>query len=42
MIASNGQMIANSGRGYNSKDNARRGVESAKSNGAIASIEDKS
>jgi uncharacterized protein YegP (UPF0339 family) len=42
LIASNGQMIANSGEGYKSKDNAKSGIESVKKNAATAAIEDKS
>lgn len=40
LIASNGQMIANSGEGYKSKDSAKNGMESVK-NAASATIEDK-
>jgi len=41
LIASNGQMIANSGEGYKSKDGAKSGIESVKKNAASATIEDK-
>lgn len=41
LIASNGQMIANSGEGYKSKENAKNGIDSVKKNAASATIEDK-
>jgi uncharacterized protein YegP (UPF0339 family) len=41
LIASNGQMIANSGEGYTSKDNAKNGIESVKKDAPSAAIEDK-
>ena len=41
LVASNGQMIANSGEGYKSKDSAKNGIESVKKNAASAAIEDK-
>jgi uncharacterized protein YegP (UPF0339 family) len=41
LIASNGQLIANSGEGYTSKDNAKNGIESVKKDAASAAIEDK-
>ncbi|NWG75006.1 MAG: DUF1508 domain-containing protein [Rubrivivax sp.] len=41
LVASNGQMIANSGEGYKSKDNAKAGIESVKKNAPIAEIEEK-
>jgi uncharacterized protein YegP (UPF0339 family) len=41
LVASNGQMIANSGEGYKSKDGAKSGIESVKKNAASAAIEDK-
>jgi len=41
LVASNGQMIANSGEGYKSKDSAKSGIESVKKNAASAAIEDK-
>ena len=42
LIASNGQMIANSGEGYTSKDSAKNGIESVKKNAPGAAVEDKS
>lgn len=42
LIASNGQMIANSGEGYTSKDSAKNGIESVKKNAPAAAVEDKS
>jgi hypothetical protein len=42
LIASSGQMIANSGEGYKSKDSAKSGIESVKKNAATAAIADKS
>jgi len=41
LIASNGQMIANGGEGYKSKDSAKNGIESVKKNAPSAPIEDK-
>ena len=41
LIASNGQMIANSGEGYKSKDSAKNGIESVQKNAAKAAIEEK-
>jgi len=41
LIASNGQMIANGGEGYTSKDSAKNGIESVKKNAPAAPIEDK-
>jgi uncharacterized protein YegP (UPF0339 family) len=41
LIASNGQMIANSGEGYKSKESAKNGIDSVKKNAASAAIEDK-
>jgi len=41
LVASNGQMIANSGEGYKSKDSAKAGIESVKKNAPIAEIEEK-
>jgi uncharacterized protein YegP (UPF0339 family) len=41
LIASNGQMIANSGEGYKSKESAKNGIESVKKNAASAAIEEK-
>ena len=41
LIASNGQMIANSGEGYKSKDSAKNGIDSVKKNTPSATIEDK-
>ncbi len=40
LVASNGQMIANSGEGYKSKDSAKAGIESVKKNAPIAEIEE--
>ncbi len=37
----NGQVIADSGEGYTTKDNAINGIESVKENAATAPIEDK-
>ncbi len=42
LMASNGQMIANSGEGYTSKDSAKNGIESVKKNAPAAAVEDKS
>jgi uncharacterized protein YegP (UPF0339 family) len=42
LMASNGQMIANSGEGYKSRESAKSGIESVKKNAASATIEDKS
>jgi len=42
LVASNGQMIANSGEGYKSKDSAKDGIASVKKNAGTAKIEDKS
>ncbi|UCG10384.1 MAG: YegP family protein [Dehalococcoidia bacterium] len=36
----NGQIIADSGEGYTTKDNAINGIESLKENAATAPIED--
>jgi uncharacterized protein len=41
LIASNRQMIGDSGEGYKSKDSAKNGIESVKKNAASATIEDK-
>ena len=41
LIASNGQMIANSGEGYKTKESAKNGIESVKKNAPSATIEDK-
>jgi uncharacterized protein YegP (UPF0339 family) len=41
LIASNGQMIANSGEGYKSKDGAKNGIASVKKDAASATIEDR-
>jgi len=41
LIASNGQMIANSGEGYKTKDSAKNGIESVKKNAPTAVVEDK-
>lgn len=41
LVASNGQLIANSGEGYKSKDSARAGIESVKKNAPTAKIEEK-
>ena len=41
LIASNGQMIANGGEGYKSKESAKNGIESVKKNAPSAPIEDK-
>lgn len=41
LIASNGQMIANSGEGYKTKKSAQNGIESVKKNAPAAAIEDK-
>jgi uncharacterized protein YegP (UPF0339 family) len=42
LIASKGQMNANSGKGYKSKDSAKSGIQSVKKNAATAAIEGKS
>ena len=36
----NGQIIADSGEGYTTKDNAKNGIQSVKENAPIALIED--
>jgi uncharacterized protein YegP (UPF0339 family) len=41
LIASNGQMIANGGEGYKSKENCKAGIESVKKNAPSAAIEEK-
>jgi hypothetical protein len=41
LVASNGQMIANSGEGYKTKESAKNGIESVKKNAPSATIEDK-
>ena len=41
LIASNGQIIANSGEGYKSKDSVKNGIESVKKNAASAAVEEK-
>ena len=41
LVASNGQMIANSGEGYKTKESAKNGIESVKKNAQSATIEDK-
>ena len=38
LIASNGNIIADSGEGYNSKQGAKRGIESVKSSAPEAAI----
>ena len=38
LIASNGNIIADSGEGYNSKQGAERGIESVKNNAPDATI----
>jgi uncharacterized protein YegP (UPF0339 family) len=40
LIASNGQMIANSGEGYKSKDSAKAGIASVKKNAPSAAIKE--
>ena len=41
LIASNGQIIANSGEGYQAKESAVNGIESVKKNAPAAKIEEK-
>jgi uncharacterized protein YegP (UPF0339 family) len=41
LIASNGQVIANSGEGYKTKESAKNGMASVKKNAPTATIEDK-
>ena len=41
LIASNGQMIANSGEGYKTKVSAKAGIESVKKNAPAAEIVEK-
>jgi uncharacterized protein YegP (UPF0339 family) len=41
LVASNGQMIANGGEGYKSKDSAKAGIESVKKNAPTAEIVEK-
>ena len=40
LVHQNGQIIADSGEGYNTKDNAVNGIESVKTNAPSAPIED--
>lgn len=40
LIAPNGQVIANSGEGYKSKDSAKNGIESVKKNAPGAAVEE--
>jgi len=39
LVASNGNIIADSGEGYSSKQGAERGIESVKRNAADAEVE---
>ena len=41
LIASNGQMIANSGEGYKTKVSAKAGIESVKKNAPGAAVTEK-
>ena len=41
LLASNGQVIANGGEGYKTKESAKNGIESVKKNAPAASIEEK-
>jgi hypothetical protein len=41
LVASNGQTIATGGEGYTTKDKAKAGIESIKTNAAIAEIVEK-
>ena len=41
LIASNGQMIANGGEGYKTKESAKAGIESVKKNAPTAPVEEK-
>jgi uncharacterized protein YegP (UPF0339 family) len=41
LLASNGQVIANGGEGYKTKESARNGIESVKKNAPAAPIEEK-
>jgi uncharacterized protein YegP (UPF0339 family) len=41
LVASNGQLIANGGEGYKSKESAKAGIESVKKNAPVAEIEEK-
>ncbi len=39
LVATNGQVIADSGEGYGSKQGVRRGIDSVKRNAASAEVE---
>ncbi len=41
LLASNGQVIANGGEGYKTKESAKNGIESVKKNAPAAAIEEK-
>ena len=41
LVHTNGQVIANSGEGYTTKENAISGINSVKQNAANATVEDK-
>jgi uncharacterized protein YegP (UPF0339 family) len=41
LVHSNGNIIADSGEGYTTKDNAENGIESVKENAPSAPVEDK-
>jgi uncharacterized protein YegP (UPF0339 family) len=40
LIASNGEIIADSAEGYKSKDSAKKGITSVKRNASTAKVED--
>ena len=42
LIAPNGQVIANAGEGYKSKESAKNGIDSVKKNTPKAAVEEKS
>ena len=41
LVHTNGQVIANAGEGYKSKENAMNGIKSVKENAPGAAVEDK-
>ena len=41
LLATNGQVIANSGEGYKTKDSAKNGIESVRKNAPAAPVEEK-
>jgi uncharacterized protein YegP (UPF0339 family) len=41
LLATNGQVIANGGEGYKTKESAKNGIESVKKNAPVAPVEEK-